>query len=163
MTLRNWATPLTIGSFLLIATTGTLMFFHLDTGLNKLAHEWLGWALLAAVGLHAAANIKALKRYFLQPGALAIMALCAALLAASFVSPAGQPDKPPHLAAVRAVLDAPLELTARLAGEDPQALVERLRAGGIDADASRSLADVAGQARDRQMRALAIVFAAQSR
>lgn len=41
---RNWATPLTIGSFLLMAVTGLLMFFHLDTGLNKAAHEWLGWA-----------------------------------------------------------------------------------------------------------------------
>lgn len=39
MTYREWATPLTIGSFLLIAVTGVLMFFHLDSGLNKLAHE----------------------------------------------------------------------------------------------------------------------------
>ena len=47
MTFRESATPLTIGSFLLIAITGVLMFFHLDSGLNKLAHEWLGWAMIA--------------------------------------------------------------------------------------------------------------------
>lgn len=40
--LRKWATPLTIGSFLLMGVTGILMFFHLDIGLNKLAHEWAG-------------------------------------------------------------------------------------------------------------------------
>ena len=38
---REWATPLTIGAFGLMSVTGMLMFFHLDTGFNKLAHEWL--------------------------------------------------------------------------------------------------------------------------
>ena len=38
---RDWATPVTIGSFGLMAITGLLMFFHLDSGLNKTAHEWL--------------------------------------------------------------------------------------------------------------------------
>lgn len=44
---REWATPLTIGIFTLMAVTGILMFFHLDKGLNKTAHEWLGWLLVA--------------------------------------------------------------------------------------------------------------------
>lgn len=39
---RQWVTPLMAGSFILMATTGILMFFHLDSGLNKTAHEWLG-------------------------------------------------------------------------------------------------------------------------
>jgi cytochrome b561 len=49
---REWATPLTIGSFGLMATTGILMFFHLDSGLNKTAHEWLGWVMVAVVAAH---------------------------------------------------------------------------------------------------------------
>ena len=49
---RPWITPLVIGTFALMAVTGSLMFFHLDTGLNKTAHEWLGWAMVAAVLLH---------------------------------------------------------------------------------------------------------------
>lgn len=53
---REWATPLTMGAFGLLAVTGVLMFFHLDTGLNKQAHEWLGWVLLIGVSLHLAAN-----------------------------------------------------------------------------------------------------------
>ena len=64
-TLRPWATPLTIGSFALMATTGILMFFHLDSGLNKVAHEWLGWAMVAGVALHATVNWAALKRHLL--------------------------------------------------------------------------------------------------
>lgn len=160
MTLREWATPLTIGSFLLIAVTGVLMFFHLDTGLNKLAHEWLGWGLLAAVGVHAAVNINAFKRYFSRPGTLAVIGGCLVLLAASFVSPPGQAGKPPHILAIQAVLDAPIETTARLAGKDTQAVLADLRAAGILADATQSLRAAGGKTREEQMRALGIVFAA---
>ena len=60
---REWATPLTIGTFLIMATTGILMFFHLDRGLNKEAHEWLGWAMVAGVGTHVVANLSSFKRY----------------------------------------------------------------------------------------------------
>jgi hypothetical protein len=158
MTLREWATPLTIGSFLLISATGVLMFFHLDTGLNKAAHEWLGWGLLAAVGLHAAANVSAFKRYFTRPATAAVIGSFIVLLAASFVSPPGQPDKPPHLMAVQAVLDAPIELAAQLAGKDPQNILSRLDAAGFDISRGNSLRAASGTTRERQMKALAIVF-----
>lgn len=156
--LKAWATPLTIGSFLLIAATGILMFFHLDSGLNKLAHEWLGWAMIAAVGLHAAVHFRVFQRYFTQPRALAAIGIFVVLFAASFIRLPGRADRPPHAMAVQAVLDAPLELTARLAGKDAQAVRERLRAAGIDIDMRQSLRDAAGPARARQMRALAVVF-----
>ena len=35
-----------MGAFTLSAVTGVLMFFHLDSGLNKAAHEWLSWAMV---------------------------------------------------------------------------------------------------------------------
>jgi hypothetical protein len=38
---RDWATPLTAGAFILMASTGMPMFFHLDRGIIHLAHEWL--------------------------------------------------------------------------------------------------------------------------
>ena len=56
---RPWITPLVIGTFVLMAVTGSLMFFHLDSGLNKAAHEWLGWAMVIAVVLHALMNLNA--------------------------------------------------------------------------------------------------------
>jgi hypothetical protein len=60
---REWATPLTAGTFLLMAVTGVLIFFHLDSGLNKAAHEWLGWAMIVGVAAHIVANLPAFKRY----------------------------------------------------------------------------------------------------
>ena len=159
MTLRDWATPLTIGSFMVLAVTGVLMFFHLDAGLNKLAHEWLSWAMLAAVGLHVAMHAKSFKRYFTRPATLAVIGVFAALLAASFITPSGPSARPPHVLAAQAILDAPLERVAALNDADVAALIGRLRAAGIAADARQTLRQAAGPQRDRQMKALATVFA----
>ncbi|OAN54123.1 hypothetical protein A6A04_12850 [Paramagnetospirillum marisnigri] len=147
-----------MGSFALIAVTGILMFFHLDSGLNKLAHEWLGWGLVAAVGLHAAANLGMFKRYFHQRAALAVMGACLLLLAASFVSPPGDKAKPSHILAVQALLDAPVTVAAQVAGTDAEDAVARLRAAGFNARAELSLRQMAGAGRDEQMKALGVLF-----
>ena len=66
--LRSWATPLTAGAFIVLATTGLLMFFHLDRGLNHFAHEWIGWILLLGVACHITANFSGFsKTYFRTP------------------------------------------------------------------------------------------------
>lgn len=39
ISLRTWATPLTVGAFLLMAATGVLMFFGYDRGLTAVVHE----------------------------------------------------------------------------------------------------------------------------
>jgi hypothetical protein len=39
LALRTWATPLTMGAFLLMSTTGVLMFFKRNPGLITVVHE----------------------------------------------------------------------------------------------------------------------------
>ena len=58
---REWVTPIAAGGFLISAVTGVLMFFHLDTGLNKVAHEWLSWVFLGGV-----ADLRGLARQVLS-------------------------------------------------------------------------------------------------
>ena len=82
---RPWITPLVVGAFLLSAVTGVLMFFHLDSGLNKTAHEWLSWAMVVGVTLHILLNLTAFKRYFTQTIAKAVMGVFALVLALSFI------------------------------------------------------------------------------
>jgi len=158
MKIRDWATPLTIGSFVLIAVTGVLMFFHLDTGLNKVAHEWLGWALLLAVAVHGAANFPAFKRHFTHRAGIGIVAAFTLLLGASFISLPGQDSgKPPHMLATQALLDAPLPLVAQVAGKDVEGLLSQLRAAGIAVGADQNLRQAA-PGREQQMKALGVVF-----
>lgn len=158
MTFRESATPLTIGSFLIIAVTGILMFFHLDSGLNKVAHEWLGWAMLVAVGLHSSVHFKSFSRYFTRPRAVAVIGASVVLLAASFISPAGKESKPPHILAAQAVLDAPIRLVADMTGRESETIVRELQSAGFTANADSSLRNVAGKSREDQMKVLGIAL-----
>lgn len=153
---REWATPLTIGSFAVIGVTGVLMFFHVDSGLNKLVHEWFSWVLLAGVGLHAAANGLAFKRYFSQPRGRVILAAGAALLALSFVPARGSSGgEPPFMASVKALAAVPLPTLALVAGVPVTEVQARLQAAGLQAgSANDSVQSLAGPDRKRQMQVL---------
>ena len=85
----TWITPRVTGAFLLSAATCVLMFFHLDSGLNKPGHEWLSWAMLLGVVLHLLLNLAPFKRYFRQATGRWIVAGFAALLALSFIPVGG--------------------------------------------------------------------------
>lgn len=80
MTLRAWATPLTIGSTVIVTITGIMLFFHLSPGLTRMAHEWLGWVMAAAMIAHVVVNWRAFTGYFRRPVAITILATSAALM-----------------------------------------------------------------------------------
>lgn len=161
-TQRHWITPFVIGSFLLMAVTGVLMFFHLDSGLNKSAHEWLGWAMLAAVGLHLVNNMNAFKRYFSQTTGRVVMAVFAVVLAMSFVSLNGQSSKPPFLAPIKALSQAPLNVVAQVAGMSTAQLREQLASQGIASqNDNQTLFALVGDDQRRQMETLGKLFQTQ--
>ena len=145
--LRKLATPLTIGSFALMATTGVLMFFHVQLGIIKDAHEWLSWLFLAAVALHIYVNFAVFKRYFTQKPALAIIAVClvALVVAMTFPQEGGKGGKrggPQQIN--RVLLEAPLTSVAALTGKTTEALQTQLQAQGLTVDVnSQNLKQIA--------------------
>jgi len=157
---REWATPLTIGVFALMAVTGLLMFFHLDSSLQKTVHEWAGWVVVAAAALHVTANWLGFKRYF-KPGAgAAAMAVCALLIGASFVplgGSGGEPVSPPAIA-MRAISQAPLKAVAPLFGKSSEQALKALAGSGIAlADENASIGSVTGGDRERMGAALRVL------
>jgi len=158
---REWATPLTIGVFFLSAVTGVLLFFHLDRGLNKLAHEWLSWLMVAGVAAHAAANWAAFKRYFRQPMGRAIVGALVLLTAFSFWQPAGGKKAPPVRRAAQALSAAPLDAVAQVARQDAQVLRERLVREGLTVPAGQpTLTEIARASQREPMQVLGLVFEA---
>lgn len=160
---RDWATPLTTGSFLLMALTGVLMFFHLDSGLNKLAHEWLGWVMVAGVGLHAAANWLGFKRHFTSNRTGQVILVVAVLVtAASFIrlpASAEGGGLPPPVLALRAVAQAPLSSVAPLTGKPAAQLLAELQQAGVPLQSvDQSLEQVAPGNRDLQGQAMRVLF-----
>lgn len=158
-TLRQWATPLTVGSFLLMAVTGILMFFHLDSGLNKVAHEWLGWAMVAAVGAHLVLNYRAFTTYFRKPLARVIMGSFAAVLALSFLPLAGDGGNDGRRLMLQAANGARIETLVEMSGAELETVQNRLARAGVQAQPGQTLTEAAGGDRERQGQILSAIFA----
>lgn len=163
---REWATPLTIGVFALMSVTGLLMFFHLDSGVQKAVHEWAGWVVVAAVVTHAAANWLGFKRYFSGKGrSVAILAACGLALALSFVplQGEGQGMSPPGIA-IQAIARAPVTAVAPLFKLSVDEARQRLASAGIMlAGDDASIASAIGGDREQLGRALAALSQAAPR
>lgn len=156
---RDWITPLTIGSFILVAITGVLMFFHFDTGWNKQAHEWLSWIFLGAIALHIIANVKPFKKAFSTVKGLSLIGVFTLILAASFLPIRAGGGEPPFVAPIRALGNAPLSTVAEIAHVNREELRHRLQEAGVTMTSDRqSLKDLIGDDVKKQIRVLNAVF-----
>jgi Domain of unknown function (DUF4405) len=143
---RPWITPVVIGAFVLSAITGVLMFFHLDSGLNKTAHEWLSWAMVIGVTLHVLLHMPAFKRYFSQTTGKVVVGMFALLLALSFIPAGGAGGSEPGFAPpVRALAKAPISVLAQVAGTSSDDVKAKLQAQGLTVTSDQqSVADLVG-------------------
>ena len=144
---RHWVTPLMAGSFILMATTGILMFFHWDSGLNKTAHEWLGWAMVIAAGLHVVTNWFGFKNMFNNPTGKIVIGLFTAVLALSFINVGGGEGggggRP--VAPINVLAQAPISQLAQISKIDEQTLLARLQTAGVqNATANSSVKELVG-------------------
>jgi hypothetical protein len=141
--LRTWATPLTIGSFVLMAVSGVLMFFHGDTGLIAGAHQWFSWFFLLGVGAHVTVNFRPFKRHLGSRWGRASMAVFAVALAASVFSWGVVTGHQLEGPIMQALVDAPLSSLADVTHIAPDALLAKLQAHGITATAGQSIHELA--------------------
>jgi len=155
---RTWATPLTIGSFILMSISGLLMFLHWDTGLMAGAHQWVSLLFLLGVGGHVTANFRPLKTHLHSRWGQASIAVFVTVLAASVFSwglvTGSQLEEPILLA----LADAPLSSLADLTHTEPQALLQKLQAHGITATARQSIRELASTQHVDAERLLGMVF-----
>ena len=162
-TLRRWATPLTIGAFMLMSITGILMFFHINVGISKVAHEWLSWAMVIGVSLHLVTNWKMFARYFSQKAALGVIGFFAILTVASMLIPGKEERRgPPGAQASNVLMNAPLDKLAGITGNTLEDLQAKLQAQGLKLDATMvSLDAVAKQNQRNPVEVLNGVIAAK--
>jgi peptidoglycan/LPS O-acetylase OafA/YrhL len=160
---RNWVTPLAAGAFLLSAVTGVLIFFHLDTGANRFVHEWLGWALLAGVALHAYTNFGGFKSHLASRRGQMLIGGFAMALLVSFLPIGDESGEPPFVQPIRSLSRAPLTTLAQVAQVTPEELRARLGKVGIQpASDQQSLSDLIGSDTKKQMHVLKTVLASAS-
>ena len=141
--LRTWSTPVTMGSFVLMAASGVLMFFDVVPGYVSFAHEWFSWLFLLGAGGHTAVHLRPLAKHLGTRWGRASLALCTAALAASMFS-FGRITAPQlKWPIAQALVDAPLSVLADLTRTDSAALLARLQAHGIAATADQSISELA--------------------
>ncbi|WVH08809.1 MAG: hypothetical protein EoVTN8_78 [Fluviibacter phosphoraccumulans EoVTN8] len=121
------ATPLVIATSVVTVLTGILMFFDLDRGLNRLAHERISIVFAIAIVLHVWRNWPGFLRVLSNHTgkSLLVLGLLVALL--SFVHIDQKSNEPAFIKAPHAILDAPLSKALPVLGLD-QASFQQLLA-----------------------------------
>ncbi|MCB1334620.1 MAG: DUF4405 domain-containing protein [Roseivivax sp.] len=162
LSLRRWATPLTMATFLITGVTGIVLFFHAGGTTARVAHEWIGMAVMVVFLAHLALNWRAFTAYFKRPLAVGIMVtgLVVTLLTSVPVtsSQQGGPNPRQLFGAIQA---APLHTVAELAGQDTDGLVTRMRqAGFASATADSTITELSGGDQAQASVALGLAFTA---
>ena len=150
---RTWSTPMVIGSSVVMAVTGVLLFFHLGEGFVKTPHEWVGLIFVAGMLLHILNHLKGFTRYFSQGMANTIMAACLVItfgiMGASLMGSEGGEGGHPAKRMVSKVENAPLTLVAALNNQPVEVLMSRFEASGIsnasESSTLKELAEANGQ------------------
>jgi hypothetical protein len=156
---REWITPIVVGAFLLTGVTGVLIFFHVDTGMNKVVHEWLSWILLGGAALHAALNFTALKRHLVARRGQLVVGAFLLVLALSFAPLIQDRGEGHSMTTVQALSQAPIATLAEVAKITPDEMRQRLATAGVAATSdAQNLNELVGDTH-RQMHILGEVLA----
>lgn len=169
--LRVWVTPLTIGTFVIVGSTGVVMFFHANTSLGKVLHEWLGWLLVFAGVLHVVINWNAFLAHLKRLGGRIIVGASAIVLLVALVplasaSSGGRGANPNEAmrGALSAISQTPLNQLAPLAGRDAESMAADLRAAGFSSAAADSTCDqLAGKDQSKLLVAVKVLFPSKDR
>lgn len=163
MNLRSWATPLTMGSGLVVIISGILLFFHAGGFVAHVSHEWIGWVMVVAVLAHLAINWRAFKNYLRKPVGMVLLGLGMLLTFASFL-----PIDPPareggdmraisqHI--IESVETSSLDMVADISGKSLEDVQMILQAEGLDAQSGVNIREITGGDRETQMRVLGAIF-----
>lgn len=142
-TLRTWSTPLTIGSFVLMAVTGVLMFFDLVPGYLTFAHEWFSWLFLVGVGGHIAVNYRPFVRHLQSNWGRANVAIFAIILIVSTFSYGRITAPQLKWPIANALIEAPLSALADVTRRDPTELLAKLKTHGVTATPDQNIKELA--------------------
>ncbi|NEX11834.1 MAG: hypothetical protein C1942_03920 [Prosthecochloris sp.] len=158
MTLKSWATPIVSGSIFISVLSGLMLFFHVDPGLVKLLHEWIGWVVVAGVVLHVAVHLKSMLFYLKHLPGVGIIGLSVLVFILSlypWVEKSGNPMKK----AVRMLERAPLSEVLDIAGTSREDLAARFAAAGfVASDEDASIKEIAAQNGVDEQKIMQIVF-----
>ncbi|WP_085620426.1 hypothetical protein [Thalassospira alkalitolerans] len=142
LSLRSWATQLTIGSFLLMSGTGILLFFEFEEGLTAVVHQWLSWFFVIGAVAHIVINFRPFKNRLKSGwGKACVVVFGVAFMASCFswgMVTGPQLERPIEEALVYAPLSA-LAAVSQISSDD---LIRKLAGHGVTASSNQSIYDL---------------------
>ncbi len=128
MNIQKIATSLTIGTFIVVSITGTLLFFEISTGSIRATHEWMSLFFGLSGLLHIYSHQKIFFKYFSDKYLYFILSgliFGGALFALSFN------DIYASGAAFEKITNAKIVHLAPIFNKSPDELVLKLKKGGV--------------------------------
>jgi hypothetical protein len=156
--MRKWATPVTIGAFILSAVTGIMLLFKVNIGMTKQVHEWLSLILVAGTIFHVMANWRLFTGYFSSRLGWIIIGAFLFITCASMVPlddrKAGQNNR-----ASEVLVRTPLSSVAMTAGHSPDEAMTMLNEKGVKVEGiGQSIGEIAGKNGKAPVYVLDIIF-----
>lgn len=161
--IQKWATPLTIGAFGLSAVSGVMMFFHANSSLVKVAHEWGSWLLVVGGLFHVVGSWQSFVRYLSKPAARAILVAFALLIIVFFLPLSGHTErqgrKLPPAVLSRVLPEASFAAVAGIAQHSPYELMKEFKSKDIIIkDEEETIRDIARNNNKEAVEILNIIF-----
>ena len=156
--MKSWATPLAAGTFIILAVTGILMFFKIETGYIKPVHEWLSWAMVVGVVFHTIANWKAFTAYFSRQPSLSIIAAGLIITALSVFVPSSEKGNFKKNM-FRALESAKIETLAGMTDQNSAAIIRKFQNRGItEAGTAMTVKEIAALSGKKEKDILRVIF-----
>lgn len=156
--LRIWATPLTIGSFLLMLGTGVVMFFNWNPGLIAVVHKWFSWVFLLGLCGHIAINIGPFLNHLKSRWGRGSIALCTIILILSFNTWGKVTGPRLKMPVQRALAQAPLSVLAEVSRTSLPDLLDKMKRNGITATGEESVLELSEKNHVDEHHLLGIIF-----
>lgn len=139
---REVATSFTTLTFLVIAISGVMMFFHFNDMLVKELHEILGLVFVAAAFLHVFVNWKSMKSYFSKKIFISALVITTAVSGLFIFQSADKGDNPKKIM-MEKIMTAPLIDSLKVLNGNYENAIKKLASKNIQILDNKTLKDLA--------------------
>lgn len=161
---RQWVTPIILGSFIVSGVTGVMLFFKMKIGFVPIVHEWLSWVFIIGAIVHCLLNLKPLKGSLFRPtGAIIVILFLVVTIASPMFEgkaegqdghhrpPPQQQQIDPAIAKMETAMgNLPLTALAQATGRSSDEVVDLLASKNIVVeDQTQTLIELASQSRSQ--------------
>jgi uncharacterized membrane protein YhaH (DUF805 family) len=154
--IKDIATSFTALTFLVIAISGVMMFFHFNKIMVKELHEILGLVFVVAAFLHLIVNWKSMKNYFSKKSFVTI-SLIVIVISGIFVVQSNEKGENPKAVTIQKILEAPIIDSFKILNGSYENAIKKLEDKNIKSLDSKNINAIAKANQTSPFRIISII------